>query len=52
MADYKEMHLHLFRETERAIEILIAAQQTCEEKYIEADEQPKAFPVKRKITIL
>ncbi len=36
MPDYKEMYLAMARETEKAIKILIAAQQKCEEQYIEA----------------
>lgn len=38
MADYKEMYVHLMRETERAIQILIKAQQDCEEMYLSAPE--------------
>lgn len=41
---YKEMYLHLMRETEKAIRILIAAQQECEERYLNAaseDEPPE-----------
>ena len=34
MPDYREMYLHLMRETERAIRILIEAQRTCEEVYL------------------
>ena len=33
---YKEMYLHLMRETEKAIRILVAAQQECEERYLNA----------------
>lgn len=36
MSDYKEMYLTLFRATEKAISILIDAQQKCEEMYINA----------------
>ena len=36
--DYKEMYLKLFRATEKAAEILITAQQECEEMYINAPE--------------
>ena len=36
MPDYKEMHLKLFRATEKAMEILIDAQRECEELYINA----------------
>jgi len=38
MPDWKEMYLHLFRETEKAINILVEAQQQCEEMYINAPE--------------
>ena len=34
MADYKEMYLHLMRETEKAVQILIQAQRDCEELYL------------------
>ena len=34
MPDYKEMYFKLFRATEVAINILIKAQQECEEMYI------------------
>lgn len=40
MPDDPEMYLHLMRETERAIPILIEAQRTCEEVYLR-DEGPK-----------
>lgn len=36
--DYKEMCLKLLRATERAMDILIAAQRECEEMYISAPE--------------
>ena len=39
MLDYKEMYLTLFRATERAINILIAAQQKCEEMYLDGTEE-------------
>ena len=39
MPDYKEMYLTMMRETERAIRILIDAQQRCEELYLAAAEQ-------------
>lgn len=38
MADYKEMYLHLMRDTEKAIQILIEAQRNCEEMYLSASE--------------
>ena len=34
MPDYQEMYLHLMRETEKAIRILVEAQQDCEELYL------------------
>ena len=38
MPDYKEMYLHLMRETEKSIRILIEAQRECERIYLEAEE--------------
>ena len=38
MPDYKEMYLHLMRETEKACRILMKAQQDCEEMYLSAPE--------------
>ena len=38
MPDYKEMYLTLFRATEKAIGVLIDAQQECEEMYLNAPE--------------
>ena len=38
MPDYKEMYLSLFRATEKAINILIEAQNKCEDMYIEAED--------------
>lgn len=35
MPDCKEMYLHLMRETEAAIRILVKAQQDCEELYLQ-----------------
>lgn len=40
MPDYREMYLHLMRETERAVRILIDAQRACEELYLR-DEGPR-----------
>ena len=37
MADYKEMYLTMMRAAEQAIHILIAAQQACEEAYLQED---------------
>jgi len=42
--DYKEMYIKMFRACEDAINMLIAAQQECEELYVSAPEpQIKAF---------
>ena len=38
MADYKKMYHEMVRETEKAINILIAAQRRCEEMYISAPD--------------
>ena len=38
MPDYKEMYLKMFRASEEAINILITAQQECEELYISQPE--------------
>jgi len=38
MPDYKEMYFKLFRATEDAINILIKAQQECEEMYISSSD--------------
>ena len=45
MPDYKEMYLKLFRATESAISCLIAAQQECEELYVNSSEtEIKSIP--------
>lgn len=36
--DYKELYLSLFRASEKAIQILIQAQQMCEEEILSAGE--------------
>ena len=38
MPDHKEMYLHLMRETEKSIRILIEAQQECERMYLDSTE--------------
>jgi len=38
MPDYKEMYFKMFRASEQAINILIAAQQECEENYISSPD--------------
>ena len=44
MADYKEMYLHLMRNTEKAIQILIEAQRDCEEIYLSAPNPKPPIP--------
>ena len=44
MADYQTMYLTLMRATEGAIRILIAAQQACEEMYLQAEDPVFQFP--------
>ena len=43
MPDWKEMYLHLMRETERAVRILTEAQQACEDLYLRSDG-PEPLP--------
>lgn len=38
MFDYKELYLKMVRASEKAINEIVAAQQECEEKYIELSE--------------
>lgn len=50
MPDYQEMYLLLMRETEKAIRILVQAQQDCEELYLrdcETDAPPAERPDKQ-----
>ena len=45
MPDYQEMYLTMIRASEKAIRILIEAQQKCEELYLNAEETPlQLFP--------
>lgn len=39
MPNYKEMYLKMVRATEQALNILIQAQQECEEMYLCAEEE-------------
>ena len=45
--DYKEMYLTLFRASEEALDILIAAQRKCEELYLAASGEEAAQAEKR-----
>ncbi len=38
--DYKELYFKLFRASEQAIRLLIAAQQECEELYLSSTHSP------------
>lgn len=40
MPDYKEMYIHLMHETTQAINILVKAQQDCEDMLLNAPETP------------
>ena len=48
--DYKEMYLKMVRATEKAMDILIRAQQECEEMYIEQAEDEESPLGKRAAT--
>ena len=39
--EYKEMYLKMFRASEEAVNILIAAQRECEEMYISEEEKER-----------
>ena len=43
MLDYKKMYHIMVKETENAINTLIAAQRKCEELFLEAEEQVVIF---------
>lgn len=43
MANYKELYLEMMRASERAIRILIEAQQRCEEQLLADTETPKLY---------
>ena len=44
MTDYKDMYVTLLHATEQAINMLIAAQQQCEELYISAPREELILP--------
>lgn len=46
MPNYKEMYLTMAREAEKAIRLLVKAQQRCEELYIHSPE-PVIVPIER-----
>ena len=41
MPDYKELYFKMMRATEESIQILIQAQQACEEETLQEPEKPK-----------
>ena len=43
MPDYKELYLTMVRASEKAIRILIEAQQACEEQVMDDDETPTLY---------
>ena len=45
--DYKEMYLDLFRASEEALDILIAARRKCEDMYLAAGDEQSAQAEKR-----
>ena len=48
--DYQELYFELFRATARATEILIEAQQKCEELYLSAEDNLILLPSKNGAT--
>lgn len=44
MPDYKQMYLTLFNATEQAVNLLIRAQQECEELYVSSPEPESETP--------
>ncbi len=46
-ADYKEMYLTMMRASEKAIRILIEAQQACEELYMNPKEKQPPIDLER-----
>ena len=49
MENYKEMYRELFIATTKAINILVEAQQKCEELYIEAGEKAEIINIVNKL---
>lgn len=46
-ADYKEMYLHLMRETEKAVRVLTEAQRQCEALYLDTTEPDAGLPAEQ-----
>ncbi len=49
MADYKEMYREMFIAATKAIEVLIEAQQKCQELYIDAEDKENIIRIVEKI---
>ena len=47
MPDYEKMYLDLFRASEEALDILIAARRKCEDMYLAAESETPAQAEKR-----
>ncbi len=47
MPDYEKMYLDLFRASEEALDILIAARRKCEDMYLAAGDEQSAQAEKR-----
>ena len=47
MPDYKELYLTMVRASEKAIRILIEAQQACEERVMDDDGAPTLYVLPR-----
>lgn len=47
--DWKELYLTLFRASEQAIQLLIQAQQTCEETILAAGDGEKSPETKKRL---
>lgn len=47
--DWKELYLALFRSSEQAIQLLIQAQQTCEEAVLAAGDGEKSPETKKRL---
>lgn len=43
LVNYKELYLDMMRATEKAIRILIEAQQSCEEAFLQDSESPQLY---------
>ena len=47
MPDYEKMYLDLFRASEEALDILIAAHRRCEEMYLSSQQEERSQAEKR-----